>query len=86
MIQYINVGAGLAISDTIRSSATHPYTFSITSFLSIVSGYSYRSPVDSYRDGFIVVDDQPEIRYLNRHVVEEVCGSGPEAWLRLGNI
>ena len=25
------------------------------------------------------------MRYLNRHVVEEVCASGSEAWLRLGN-
>ena len=31
------------------------------------------------------MDDKPEIKYLNRHVVEQVCGSGPEAWLRLGN-
>ena len=69
-----------------RHAPIHIFDGVRTSFLSIVSAYSYRSPVASYyRDGFIVVDDQPEIRYLNRHVVEEVCGSGPQAWLRLGN-
>ena len=69
-----------------RHAPIHIFYGVRTSFLSIVSAYSYRSPVASYyRDGFILVDDQPEIRYLNRHVVEEVCGSGPQAWLRLGN-
>ena len=35
--------------------------------------------------GFNVVDDRPETKYLNRYIVEEVCASGSEAWLRLGN-
>ena len=45
--------------------------------ISTVDGY--------YKVGFNVVDDRPKTRYLNRHVVEEVCASGSEAWLRLGN-
>ena len=30
------------------------------------------------------MDDRPEIKYLNRHIVEKVCISGPEVWLHLG--
>ena len=31
-----------------------------------------------------IVDDRPEIKYINRHVKEEICASGAEVWLRLG--
>ena len=30
------------------------------------------------------VDDRPEIKYLNRHVKENICAAGPEVWLDLG--
>ena len=30
------------------------------------------------------MDDRPEMKYINRYVIEGVCSSGPEAWLRLG--
>ena len=30
------------------------------------------------------MDDRPEMRYINRHIKEEICASGAEAWLRLG--
>ena len=30
------------------------------------------------------VDDRPEIRFLNRHVKEQLCASGAEVWKNLG--
>lgn len=30
------------------------------------------------------MNDRPEMKYINRYVKEEVCASGPEAWLELG--
>ena len=30
------------------------------------------------------VGDRPEVKYINRHVKEKVCGAGPEVWLDLG--
>ena len=31
-----------------------------------------------------IVDDHPEVKYLNRHVKESICAAGPEVWLDLG--
>ena len=30
------------------------------------------------------VDDRPEVKYINRHVKENICAAGPEVWLDLG--
>ena len=30
------------------------------------------------------MDDRPEVKYLNRHVKENICAAGPEVWLDLG--
>ena len=33
---------------------------------------------------FRTVNDRPEVKYINRHVKENVCAAGPEVWLELG--
>ena len=30
------------------------------------------------------VNDQPELKYINRHVKENICAAGSEVWLELG--
>ena len=30
------------------------------------------------------MDDRPEMKYINKHVAEEVCAFGSDAWLSLG--
>ena len=31
-----------------------------------------------------IVDDHPEVKYINRHVKENICAARPEVWLDLG--
>ena len=30
------------------------------------------------------MDDRPKVKFLNRHVRENICAAGPEVWLDLG--
>jgi len=37
-----------------------------------------------YVDFRLTVDDRPEVKYINRHVIEKIYAAGPEVWLKLG--